>query len=60
LEVHQVDFRLALEDLVDEVAPRARKAETTIVPFLTTALLVAINSPFHLSELYSLTEVGRS
>jgi hypothetical protein len=58
LEVHQVDFRLALEDLVDEVAPRTRKAETTIVPFLTTALLVAINSPFHPSELYGLTEVG--
>src|SRR5580700_4174279 len=33
---------------------RARKAETTIVPFLPVFGLVAINSPFHLSELYSL------
>src|SRR5260370_3862537 len=36
---------------------RARKAETTIVPFLPVAVVLAINSPFQLSELYSLTEV---
>src|ERR1700686_2648334 len=36
---------------------RARKAETTIVPFLPVAVVLAINSPFQLGELYSLTEV---
>src|SRR6266853_3365876 len=36
---------------------RPRKAETTIVPFLPVAVVLAINTPFQLSELYSLTEV---
>src|ERR1700688_198880 len=36
---------------------RARKAETTIVPFLPGGA-VAINSPFQLSELYSLKGVS--
>src|ERR1700687_4731435 len=36
---------------------RARKAETTIVPFLPV-VGGAINSPFHLSELYSLKGVA--
>src|ERR1700733_2053299 len=37
---------------------RARKAETTIVPFLPVVVgVVDINSPFQLHELYSLKEV---
>src|SRR5580692_322936 len=38
---------------------RARRAETTIVPFLPVVVVVAINSPFQLIELYSPTG-GRS
>src|SRR6266852_7069906 len=36
---------------------RARKAETTMVPFLP-GVVVATNSPFQLSELYSLRGVA--
>jgi hypothetical protein len=32
---------------------RARRAETTIVPFLPVVVVVDINSPFQLHELYS-------